>query len=114
MAIGGIIMHRYLAMVLLLAFLGATSTVLAEALKNRGPEVINFKMGVLQLPFQHWKHQKLAKGDCLHCHDRNGEKIKDWGKETAHTICIPCHDLDSKGPVLCHECHNKTILSPKK
>jgi predicted CXXCH cytochrome family protein len=98
-------MHRYIAMVLLLVFLGGTSVVLAETVKNPGPEIITFKMGVLQLPFQHWKHQKLAKGDCLQCHDKQGDKIKGWGKDFAHKICIPCHDLDSKGPVLCHECH---------
>ena len=107
-------MLRYLALALLLAFLGAASTVVAETLKNPGPEVINFKMGVLQLPFQHWKHQKLAKDDCLQCHDRQGEKIKGWGEASAHKICIPCHDLDSKGPVLCNECHKKAPESPKQ
>jgi len=105
-------MQRYLTMILILAFLGVTSIVLAEALKNPGPEVLNFKMGILQMPFQHWKHQKLAKDDCLHCHDRKGAKIKGWGEEVAHKICIPCHDLDEKGPVLCHQCHPKKILSP--
>jgi predicted CXXCH cytochrome family protein len=107
-------MYRYIAMVLLLACLGTTSIVLAETPKNPGPEVINFKMGVLILPFQHWKHQKLAKDDCLQCHDRTGEKIKGWGEATAHKICIPCHDLDSKGPVLCHECHEKAVSSRKQ
>ena len=34
-------------------------------------------------------------------------KIAGWGKESAHTICIPCHDLDDKGPVECHQCHKK-------
>lgn len=103
-------MHRNLTMILILAFLGVTSTVLAEAPKNRGSEVLNFKMGIVDMPFQHWKHQKLAKDDCLHCHDRTGEKIKGWGEEVAHKICIPCHDLDEKGPVLCHECHSKKLM----
>ena len=107
-------MQRYIAVVLLLAFLGSTSVVLAEPMKNRGPETITFKMGVLQLPFQHWKHQKLAKGDCLQCHDKVGEKIKGWGEASAHKICIPCHDLDSKGPVLCRECHTKSVATPKQ
>jgi predicted CXXCH cytochrome family protein len=101
-------------MILILAFLGVASTVLAEPVKNPGPEVYNFKMGNVDMPFRHWKHQKLAKGDCLHCHDREGEKIKGWGEEVAHKICIPCHDLDEKGPVLCHQCHDKKILHPGK
>jgi predicted CXXCH cytochrome family protein len=100
-------------MILSLAFLVVTSNVLAEALKNPGPEVMYFNMSV-PIPFNHWKHQKLAKDDCLHCHDRKGEKIKGWGKEIAHKICIPCHDLDEKGPVLCHECHGEKILSRDK
>ena len=107
-------MHRHIAMGLLIALLGTTSLVLAETAKNQGPEVINFKMGILVLPFQHWKHQNRAKGDCLQCHDRKGDKIKGWGEASAHKICIPCHDLDSKGPVLCHECHKDTVSPPKQ
>jgi predicted CXXCH cytochrome family protein len=106
-------MHRYLTMISILAFIAGSSTVLADTFKSKGPELMYFNMRVL-MPFQHWKHQTLANDECLHCHDRNSKKIKGWGKEVAHKICIPCHDLDQKGPVLCHECHGEKILSHNK
>lgn len=107
-------MKRYVPLLVMLALCGLETAVLAATLDNRGPEVMNFKMGTMVTPFQHWKHQKLAKDDCLHCHDRRGEKIKGWGEESAHKICIPCHDLDDKGPVKCHECHDKKLYAPKR
>ena len=104
--------------VLLVSFLATVAipnTIMAtEAAQNLGPEIIKFKMGDLYLPFQHWKHQTSVHNDCFNCHKTKIGVIDGWNKDVAHKTCIPCHDLDEKGPVLCHECHSKKILSPKK
>ncbi len=107
-------MHRFLAVIAVLVFCGMSSSVPAQVSKNLGPETMNFKMGVVLLPFSHWKHQKLLNNDCLHCHDRSEGKITGWGEQTAHKICIPCHDLEEKGPVECHQCHDKSVRPTKK
>ncbi|KAA0888033.1 cytochrome c3 family protein [Oryzomonas rubra] len=86
---------------------GMPSAVPAVAAPNPGPEVINLKMGVMVLPFQHRKHQKDLNNECFHCHTRESGKIDNWGKDTAHKICISCHDLYDKGPVECQQCHKK-------
>ncbi|KAB0663543.1 cytochrome c3 family protein [Oryzomonas japonica] len=86
---------------------GMSSAVPAVAAPNPGPEVINLKMGVMVLPFQHRKHQKDLNNECFHCHTRESGKIDNWGKDTAHKICISCHDLYDKGPVECQQCHKK-------
>jgi predicted CXXCH cytochrome family protein len=86
---------------------GALTSVMASQPVDRGPEIINLKMGVMELRFQHWKHQTSVKNDCFNCHKTKIGVIDGWSKETAHKVCIPCHDLESKGPVQCHECHNK-------
>jgi hypothetical protein len=91
----------------LLVTFGIAATVLAEPPRDPGPEVINLKMGVMVLPFTHAKHARNLNNDCLHCHTRKIGKIEGWGKDTAHKICIPCHDLEDKGPVECHQCHKK-------
>ena len=72
---------KSMSIIILLVMCILSTTVLAADSNNKGPEVMNFKMGLQITPFQHWKHQKLAKDDCLHCHDRRGEKIKGWGEE---------------------------------
>jgi len=90
-----------------LSVYGVASNVMAEAPAGTGPEVINLKMGVMVLPFSHGKHARELKNDCLHCHTKKIGKIEGWGKDTAHRICIPCHDLEEKGPVECHQCHPK-------
>ena len=74
---------------------------------DRGPEVINLRMGNMDLKFQHWQHQTSVRNDCFNCHKTRIGQIDNWGEESAHKICIPCHDLENKGPVLCRECHNK-------
>jgi hypothetical protein len=84
-----------------------SSTAMAAPPTNLGPEVINLKMGVMIAPFTHRKHQKLLNNECWHCHKTVNGKIDDWGKDTAHTICIACHDLYEKGPVECRACHKK-------
>ena len=97
--------------ILVLGILSITtvaSAALTETPKDKGREVIKLKMGDMELPFQHWKHQKNANNECFHCHNTSIGKIDGWGKDTAHRICIPCHELEDKGPVTCRECHPKT------
>ncbi len=79
----------------------------AETPANMGPKTIQFKMGTKTIVFTHQKHQKLAKNNCWECHDKKSGKIPNWGEATAHKLCIPCHDLNEKGPVQCKECHKK-------
>ncbi len=78
-----------------------------EAPKDRGREMINLKMGTMVLPFNHWKHQSDLSNDCFNCHKTKIGVIDGWSKDVAHKVCIPCHDLENKGPVQCHECHRK-------
>lgn len=90
------------------AFAMVTSSLVhADEPKNIGPEVINLKMGVMQLPFQHRKHQKAQKDECFHCHKADRYKIDEWSKKVAHELCISCHDLNENGPVECKGCHIK-------
>lgn len=100
---------KQLALLMALVFVtGISSTFAADAPKDRGPEVIQFKMGVMTLPFPHRKHQEQLNGECYHCHGKSSSwKIANWGKEAAHTICIACHDLEERGPVECRQCHKK-------
>jgi predicted CXXCH cytochrome family protein len=86
---------------------GAVAYAAEKPPQDKGREVMVFKMGIMELKFQHWKHQSLVKNDCQACHKRGIGVIDDWGKETAHRVCIPCHDLENKGPVQCHDCHGK-------
>jgi predicted CXXCH cytochrome family protein len=90
---------------------GYVTVALADAPKDLGRDVIVLKMGVMELRFQHWKHQARTKGDCFSCHKTRIGVIDGWGKDTAHKICIPCHDLENKGPVQCHECHGPKTTS---
>ncbi|WP_243374173.1 cytochrome c3 family protein [Geotalea sp. SG265] len=101
-------MKKALLLILVVCISGLSVTVLAATPKNVGPEIINLKMGVMILPFSHRKHQKELNGECFHCHPKaSAGKIDNWGKETAHKICISCHDLEEKGPVECKQCHKK-------
>jgi hypothetical protein len=96
--------------VLILGLLSIATVSLAAVTatsKDSGPEVINLKMGDMKLPFQHWTHQKSLKGECFHCHNTKIGKIDGWSKDTAHKICIACHELEDKGPVACLQCHPK-------
>jgi len=74
---------------------------------DNGPEVIRLKMGDMELPFKHRQHQKILNQECYHCHNTKIGKIDKWGKDTAHTVCIACHELEDKGPVNCLQCHPK-------
>lgn len=82
-----------------------SSAALAQSPKDKGREIINLKMSDLQLPFKHWEHQKNLDNECYHCHNSKIGKIDGWGEETAHTICIACHELEGKGPISCRQCH---------
>jgi hypothetical protein len=99
---------RQLALVfVVLSMTVISSAALGDTPKNKGPEIIRLKMGDLELPFKHWKHQTNLNNECYHCHSTKIGKIDGWGKEAAHRVCIACHDLDDKGPVTCHQCHDK-------
>jgi cytochrome c553 len=100
-------MKQCVLVLVALSMSAISSAALAETPKDKGPEIIRLKMGDLELPFKHWKHQKNQHDECFHCHNTKIGKIDGWGKETAHKICIACHDLEGKGPISCRQCHSK-------
>ena len=100
-------MKRLVLLLTLSSMSGVSAAAVADVPKKQGPDVINFKMGAMTLAFQHKKHLTALNNECFHCHKTENGKIDDWGKETAHTICIPCHDLYEKGPTECKGCHKK-------
>jgi len=85
----------------------SSSLLFAAAPEDRGPKNIEMKMGKKTLNFTHHRHQQLTKNQCWECHDKKKGKIDGWGEATAHKLCIPCHDLNEKGPVACKSCHKK-------
>ena len=100
--------RRLVVLLALMVVISCThSRTTREVPANRGPEVIDLKMGEMTLKFEHWKHQSSAHNECYNCHRTKIGVIDGWSKETAHKTCIPCHDLESKGPVACHQCHIK-------
>jgi predicted CXXCH cytochrome family protein len=84
------------------AFCISILIVCSLAFAGSGPDVINMKNSVT---FPHWKHQILNASECSNCHKADGGKIAGWGKDKAHELCISCHDLNDKGPVVCNQCH---------
>ena len=98
-------MKLTISIILLLFLTGVPVSVLAENPAHSGPEVIKLKMGDLMLPFKHWAHQKFLEKQCSPCHVSKIGKIENWGKETAHALCITCHESRHKGPVECKQCH---------
>ena len=90
----------------MLSLLGTSVPAFAETPADHGQEIIKLKMGDLVLPFSHWRHQKILNDECTACHATKVGRIDGWSKETAHTLCISCHDSRRKGPVECQECHN--------
>ena len=98
-------MKRALSIILLLSLMGVSVSVLAEISLDAGPKVIKFKMGDLVLPFNHWSHQKSLESKCSPCHVSKTGKIENWSKETAHALCIACHESKNKGPTECQQCH---------
>lgn len=91
----------------LVTVLFSVSLIMAAEPENRGPKTINLKMGKSMITFTHHKHQKITNNQCWECHDKSKGKIDKWGESTAHKLCIPCHDLNEKGPVKCKACHKK-------
>jgi len=85
----------------------SSALLFAAPAENQGPKIIDLKMGKQEIKFTHHKHQQLTKNQCWECHDTSKGKIPGWGKEKAHKLCIPCHDLNEKGPVSCKGCHKK-------
>lgn len=98
-------MRKRMLLIATLSGIVFCSTVLADTPKGSGPEVISMKTVVMLFP--HWKHQVYNGSECFHCHKAEGGKIDGWGKEAAHGLCIPCHDLNDKGPVECKQCHKQ-------
>lgn len=98
---------RIMVFALLVTTLGAVSSLSAAQEPDRGPQVIKLKMGTKVLDFNHHQHQRLTKNQCWECHDESLGKISNWSQTTAHKLCIPCHDLNEKGPVSCKSCHKK-------
>jgi hypothetical protein len=107
--------HFPVFLALLLAAVGNNPvTMAADTGRHFGPEIIEFKMGELNLPFEHWNHQKLQESKCFYCHSTNSWLIKVWNKEVAHKMCISCHEQNDRGPVACKECHNTSYSSIKQ
>lgn len=101
-------MREYLSALLTLVFLLLLATnVLAGKPDSLGPEIITLKMGQEIIEFTHYKHQKVTNNQCWECHKKASGKIDNWGEATAHRLCIPCHDLNEKGPVNCKGCHKE-------
>lgn len=98
-------MRRIMSLCIVLSFLGVALAAFAESPAGNGPEVIKFKMGDLVLPFKHWGHQNSLENKCSPCHVNETPKIANWSKETAHTLCVSCHEGMKKGPVECKQCH---------
>ncbi len=92
-----------------LGFSGISMSAQEEKVVTGGPEIIIHKMKDSKpLELKHWEHQKrMKKNGCSNCHRGEIGKIEGWDKEFAHMVCIPCHDLNDKGPVNCKECHRK-------
>ena len=100
-------MKSTLSIILLLSLIGVTASVFAEIPMEAGPKIIEFKMGDLVLHFKHWHHQKSLDNKCSLCHTTyKSGKIENWNKETAHALCISCHETRKKGPTDCQRCHN--------
>jgi predicted CXXCH cytochrome family protein len=101
-------MGRYLFVPYILSLLLLFAlTVFAASPENKGPQIIKLKMGKKTVDFTHHKHQKVTDNNCWECHDKKNGKIDNWNEATAHRLCIPCHDLNEKGPVRCKGCHKK-------
>ena len=86
-------------------FIFSSLAMAGDLRKKETPEKIHFKMGAMHLEFLHKKHIQNLNNECFHCHKTEFAKIDNWGEKTAHTICIPCHDMNDKGPVECNQCH---------
>lgn len=100
-------MRKTIIILLILAACCFASISFAAPAEKTGPKIINLKMGSKTITFTHEKHQKITNNQCWECHADKKGKIENWGEATAHKLCIPCHDLNEKGPVKCKACHKK-------
>lgn len=102
-------MNRYYRTSLITAglILLTASLLFAATADDLGPKTIELKMGKKTVLLNHRQHQQLTKNQCWECHDKKIGKIENWNESKAHKICIPCHDLNEKGPVMCKGCHKK-------
>jgi hypothetical protein len=105
-------MKTLIATVALLSLLAISALANAQTNVDKGREVINLKMGWMTLQFKHWEHQKRVNYECFQCHTGKVGVIQGWGENTAHDLCIPCHELGAKGlgekgPTECSQCHKK-------
>lgn len=101
-------MRKYFSILLsLFCSLVFAAIAMADKPEGLGPKTIKLKMGEKTIEFTHHKHQKVTNNQCWECHDKNNGKIDNWSEATAHRLCIPCHDLNEKGPVSCKGCHKK-------
>ncbi|MBF0105693.1 MAG: hypothetical protein HQM16_10245 [Deltaproteobacteria bacterium] len=80
-----------------------------------------FKLERAPVVFNHDAHNEvLGYPDCTTCHrqDAQGQPAytfyndeeahdKTLFMQRYHSSCIRCHEVESKGPVICAECHNK-------
>lgn len=97
---------KVLLLLLVTITMAGTSAVASGQSENtKGREIIILKMAELELPFKHWKHQRYLNNECFHCHHSTLGKIDGWGDQTAHRICIECHELEKRGPSSCRHCH---------
>jgi predicted CXXCH cytochrome family protein len=62
-----------------------------------------------KVTFGHANHVGEVQGDCGRCHEGTPGKIKGFGKDVAHRICLPCHEGAGlfPGQPVCNDCHNK-------
>jgi hypothetical protein len=68
-----------------------------------GPETITLtaKNGNVTLP--HAQHAAMI--DCGTCHGEGPPGAIEFDRESAHALCIGCHQERGAGPVKCAECH---------
>jgi predicted CXXCH cytochrome family protein len=87
-------------------FLLCAGAALAADLKDR----MEFPAEPGTVVFYHNNHVNEVKGDCKVCHELAPGKIEGFGKESAHKLCIGCHEPHDgmpEGPTNCEGCHRK-------
>jgi predicted CXXCH cytochrome family protein len=92
----------FVAVVTIVTFAGAS---FAADVKDR----MEFPAKNGKVTFYHTNHVNEVRGDCKVCHTQTPGKIKGFGEDYAHKICIDCHKKADgpEGPTKCDECHKK-------
>jgi c(7)-type cytochrome triheme protein len=110
-------MRKLIAVGVMIAFVLATGTILAE--DKKAPEKITFEAKPGPVTFDHAKHVEKLNKDCKACHDAlfpqskaplNYKESMHKKAETDKTSCAACHvaggkSFESKGN--CQKCHVK-------